>query len=99
MVKHMVMWKLDEALSETEKTSIKKQFKEGLEALDTLMEGIIHIHVYIDPTTSSNMDIMLDSAFVSQDVLDAYQIHPKHQAVASLLKGKAVSRNCMDYHE
>lgn len=99
MVKHIVMWKLDDVLSQVEKDSIKKQFKEELEKLDDIMDGIIHIRVLIDPLSSSNMDIMLDSAFASVEVLDAYQKHPLHQNVAQLLKGKVLSRNCMDYQE
>lgn len=97
MIKHMVMWKLDEALSEAEKRSIAVEFKTKLEALDDLMEGVLSIHVVIDGLESSNMDIMLDSSFDTKEILDAYQVHPEHQKVASILKGKAVSRNCMDY--
>ena len=40
---------------------------------------------------------MLDSEFDSVETLNAYQIHPSHQEVASYLKDKVVSRKCMDY--
>ncbi len=91
------MWKLDEALSPQEKQEVKTTFKTKLEALHDLMEGVIKVEVIIEPTPSSNMDMMLDSAFASQEVLDAYQVHPRHIEVSTYLKGKAVVRSCMDY--
>ena len=96
MVKHIVMWTLKEEYSESEKKEIANTFKKKLEALDDLMEGVLKIKVEVNPLPSSNNDIMLDSEFDSVETLNAYQIHPKHQEVASYLKGKVVSRNCMD---
>lgn len=97
MIKHVVMWKLDEKFSEDEKKEIAETFKSNLEALSDLMDGVLKIEVVITPLASSNVDIMLDSEFDKQITLDAYQQHPEHVKVASYLKGKVVSRNCMDY--
>lgn len=97
MVKHIVMWKLDEKYSNVEKQKIAETFKRDLEALNDLMDGVIKINVIAQPLTSSNVDIMLESEFDDQYVLDAYQAHPEHMKVASYLKEKVVSRNCMDY--
>ena len=33
MVKHVILWKLSDALSESEKAEVKKNIKEGLESL------------------------------------------------------------------
>lgn len=97
MVKHIVMWKLDDKFTETEKKEIAETFKRNLEALNELMDGVLKIEVVITPFASSNVDIMLDSEFDNQTILNAYQQHPEHVKVASYLKGKVVSRNCMDY--
>lgn len=97
MIKHVVMWKLDEKFTEVEKKEIAETFKSNLEALSDLMDGVLKIEVVITPLVSSNVDIMLDSEFDKQTTLDAYQQHPEHVKVASYLKGKVVSRNCMDY--
>lgn len=97
MVKHIVMWKLKEDFDEIEKQEIAHNFKTKLEALDQLLPGILRVKVVIQPMDSSNVDILLDSEFDSVATLKAYQIHPKHQKVASYLKDKVVSRNCMDY--
>lgn len=97
MVKHIVMWKLKDTFSEDEKQEIAHTFKQRLEALDDLIKGVIKIKVEVAPLLSSNVDIMLDSEFDCVDTLNAYQVHPAHQEVASYLKDKVVSRNCMDY--
>lgn len=97
MVKHIVMWTLKEEFSVEEKKEIKETFKTRLEALDNLMDGVLKIKVETSPLTSSNVDLMLDSEFDSVDTLNAYQVHPSHKEVASYLKDKVVSRNCMDY--
>lgn len=97
MIKHIVMWKLEDTLSEAQKQEIKETFKLRLEALDHLMDGILKIEVVIDALASSNMDMMLISEFDKQTTLDAYQVHPKHVEVSSYLKGKTALRSCMDY--
>lgn len=97
MVKHIVMWKLKETFDESEKREIALTFKMKLEALDQLLPGVLRIKVEIQPMDSSNVDILLDSEFDNVETLNAYQIHPTHQKVASYLKDKVVSRNCMDY--
>ena len=97
MVKHIVMWKLKDDFSDAEKKGIAETFKNKLEALDSLMDGVLKIKVEIMPLDSSNVDLMLDSEFESVEVLNAYQVHPSHIEVASYLKDKVVSRNCMDY--
>lgn len=99
MVRHIVMWKLDDSFSQTEKEEIKNTFKQRLENIANIMDGVLKIEVVINPLDSSNMDMMLVSEFISNDVLKAYQIHPKHVEVSSYLKGKTISRNCMDYVE
>lgn len=97
MVKHIVMWKLKDDFSASEKLEIAETFKSKLEALDNLMDGVLKIKVEIEPLTSSNVDLMLDSEFDSVETLNAYQIHPAHKEVAAYLKDKVISRNCMDY--
>lgn len=97
MVRHIVMWKLDDSFSPQEKQTIAKTFQQKLEALQNIMDGIQKVEVIITPTPSSNVDMMLDSAFDSQAILDAYQVHPKHVEVSSYLKDKVVLRSCMDY--
>ena len=97
MVKHIVMWKLLDSYSEAEKQEIKSVYKEKIEALSDLMDGVLKVKIEINALATSNVDILLDSEFANQDVFNAYRTHPKHLEAASYLNGKIVSRNAMDY--
>lgn len=97
MIKHIVMWKLKDSFSNDEKREIAKKIKADLEALRTLMDGVLKVDVEIEALSSSNVDVMLVSEFVSEEVLQAYQVHPKHQEVGAYIKEKVMSRSCMDY--
>ena len=42
MVKHIILWKLKETLTEEEKVQAKKDIKENLEALETMKEQEVY---------------------------------------------------------
>ena len=83
MVKHIILWKLREDLSEEQKAEIKLGIKEGLEGLSGKVPGLLDIKVQIDGRLdSSNADVMLDSTLESPEALRCYAKHPAHVAVA-----------------
>ena len=83
MVKHVIVWTLNDELSEQEKQEVKKSIKAGLEGLKGVIPGLIDITVQIDGLSSSNTDLMLDSSFEDEASLKGYAIHPAHVAVAT----------------
>ncbi len=98
MVKHVILWQLRDDLSENEKTKVKIGIKEGLEALKGKIPGLIDIKVEINPLVSSNADVMLDSAFESEEALKGYAVHSEHVAVADgKVRPYTKSRVCMDF--
>lgn len=98
MVKHIILWKLKDELSEEEKSTIKADIKKGLEGLSGRIPGLLEIKVYTESLASSNVDLMLDSSFTDEDALKNYSIHPEHTAVAdSRVRPYTASRNCMDF--
>lgn len=98
MVKHVILWKLKEEFSDAQKADIKKGIKEGLEGLKGQIPGLIDIKVNINPLTSSNCDLMLDSSFEDEASLKGYAVHPAHVAVADgKVRPYTASRVCMDY--
>lgn len=98
MVKHVILWTLKEEYSDEQKTEIKAGIKEGLEALKGKIPGILEIHVHTQGLPSSNVDLMLDSAFEDEDALKAYAVHPEHVAVADgKVRPYTASRSCLDY--
>jgi len=98
MVKHIILWKLKEEYSESEKESNKAGIKSGLEGLLGEIEGLTEIKVYTNGLASSNADLMLDSTFVSEDALKAYAVHPAHVKVADeKVRPFTQTRSCLDF--
>ena len=97
MVKHIILWKLKEEYNTPE---IKQGMKEGLEALQGVVPGLLEIKVTTDVLDSSNVDVMLYSVLESVDALKGYAVHPEHVKVAdTLIKPFAETRNCIDFAE
>ena len=98
MVKHVIVWTLNDELSEQEKQEVKKNIKAGLEGLKGLIPDMIDISVQIDGLSSSNTDLMLDSSFEDEASLKGYAIHPAHVAVATnKVRPYTKIRSCFDY--
>lgn len=98
MVKHIIVWTLNE-MSDAEKKSVKAEIKAGLEGLKSKIPGIVEIKVITEGRlASSNADLMLDSTFESADALNAYTVHQEHVAVATTKVRPFVSnRACLDF--
>lgn len=99
MVKHIILWKLREDLTDAEKQSVKQGIKQGLEALVGKVPGLIDVKVNVDGRLdSSNCDVMLDSTLESVESLKAYAVHPEHVAVADgKVRPYTCQRTCLDF--
>lgn len=98
MVKHVILWQLKAELSDAEKSEIKEGIKAGLEGLAGKIPGLIDIKVNINPLSSSNCDVMLDSSFEDEASLKGYAVHPDHVEVANTkVRPYTATRVCMDY--
>lgn len=98
MVKHVILWKLKEELTDTEKEEVKKGIKEGLEGLAGKIPGLVEVKVNINGLPTSTVDVMLDTTFTDADVLKAYSTNPLHVAVADgKVRPYTAVRSCLDY--
>ena len=98
MVKHVIIWTLNDTLSDEEKVEVKRNIKAGLEGLKGQIPGLIDISVQIDGLSSSNTDLMLDSSFEDEASLQGYAIHPAHVAVATnKVRPYTKIRSCFDF--
>ena len=99
MVKHIILWKLRDDLTEEEKQRVKTDSKAGLEGLAGRIPGLLNIVVNVDGRLdSSNADVMLDSTFTDEAALRAYTMHPEHVAVADgKVRPYTSLRTCLDY--
>ena len=99
MVKHIILWKLNPDLADSEKLSVKAEIKKGLEGLVGIVPGLVDVKVNIDGRLdSSNVDVMLDSTLESEEALKAYATHPAHVEVANTkVRPFTVQRSCLDF--
>ncbi len=98
MIKHMILWKLNESLTDAEKETIKQRIKTELESLKGVIDGLVDVKVQIHGLPTSTADLMLDSTFTTNEALAAYAVHPAHVAVANrAVRPYTVQRSCLDY--
>ncbi len=98
MVKHIILWKLKEEFTLSQKDEIKLGIKEGLEGLLGKIPGLLEIKVQTNPLPTSNADVMLDSTFENEDALKEYAKHPLHVDVANNnVRPYTEIRLCMDF--
>ena len=86
-------------MSDSEKESVKKGIKDGLEGLKGKIPGLIDIKVNTEGRlASSTADLMLDSTFENAEALKGYSKHPEHVAGAdSKVRPYTASRSCLDF--
>ena len=100
MVKHLILWKLKDELSAEEKKQIKAGIKTGLEGLQGKIPGLLKLRVQTEGLSSSNADLMLDSAFTDEEALKGYSIHPAHVEVADTkVRPYTQTRLCLDFEQ
>ncbi len=100
MIKHVIIWKLKEEYSFSEKQLIKAKAKLNLESLVGKIKGLTSLTVRIDGLLSSNADMMLDSTFETVEDLNAYKTAPMHVSVAdTFVRPFVETRSCFDYEE
>lgn len=96
MVKHMIIWKMKDELEN--KAAAKAAIKKELEGLVGKIDGLVEMNILTEGFDCSAGDLMMDSTLVSREALDAYQVHPAHQAVANNIVRPAVcQRLSFDY--
>jgi hypothetical protein len=98
MVKHIVMWRLYDEVDGVSKRESAVLIKKALEELQGKIPGLFHIEAGIDFSVSDqSADIVLYSELESREALEAYQLHPLHQAVVPLVKKYACERTVVDF--
>lgn len=98
MVKHIILWKLNEELQGSRKEEVRIDIKKNLEGLCGKIPGLVSMKININALSSSNADVMMDSTFEDEEALKAYQKHPEHVKVAdTFVRPYIVARSCMDY--
>lgn len=97
MVKHIVMWKLKDQAHGNDKATNANLIKEKLENLNGKIDGLLKAEVGIDFLGGGNFDVVLYSEVASREALDAYQLHPLHQAVLPFIREAVSDRKAVDF--
>ncbi|MBN2220990.1 MAG: Dabb family protein [Vallitaleaceae bacterium] len=95
MVKHIVMWNIQEGLDKEEIYLKLKDKLEGLVREIPFLKKIELGRAYNESETAH--DVILYSEFDSKDDLSAYIVHPKHKEVGSFVRSVVCDRVDVDY--
>lgn len=98
MIKHIVMWKLKEEAHGMQRDDLAQKIKTDLEALRSQISAIRRIEVGVNQLPGdAACDLCLVSEFASWEDLEAYRVHPNHQAVVAFVKDAVTARHVADY--
>ena len=97
MVKHIVLFKLKDNVSEAEKLVVMNKFKAAIEALPAKISVIRKIEVGLNINPDETWNIALDSEFDTLEDVKFYATHPDHVAAGKILAETKESRACVDY--
>lgn len=81
MVKHVIIWKLKENV--TNKGETMQNIKNALEGLAGKIEGLEKMCILTEKLPSSSGDLMMDSVFTDNGALQNYQNNPLRQEIAN----------------
>lgn len=99
MIKHIVMFKMVEFKTNTERNSKINELKDMLEALPAKINEIKEFEVGINIAQSpAAFDVVLVSEFDNLKDLDNYRIHPEHVKVVDFIRNVTVERTVVDYN-
>lgn len=97
MIRHIVIWRV-KGDTPAERTQARLRVKLAFEGLRGRIPGMRHLEVGLDSSGVDYAgDVVLVTAFESQDALDAYASHPEHLRVRSELDGVRTTRCQVDY--
>ncbi len=94
MLKHIVMWKFKDGVSDEDKLKMKN----SLEALKGVAPTLLDIEVGLDVLRTDQLqDCVLYSEFENLDGLKAYAEHPEHVKLLGFIKSLVCERHAVDY--
>lgn len=99
MVRHIVMFRFKQDVSQDIRLSAQDAFKRGIEALPAVIPFVQSVHVGFNINPAEQWDICLDARFNKLEEVNAYSTHPAHKAIAQQLMKHIEQRACVDWQE
>ncbi len=81
MVKHIIIWKLQDKCFGPNLETIKASMKNRLEDMNGQIPGLMSMEVHADCMSSSNGDVVLEAVFESEEDVKAYKKNELRLAV------------------
>jgi len=98
MIKHIVLWRLNETAYGNTKQRNAQLLKEKLLGIAGKVDGLLKIEVGFDfSNEKDSCDVVLYSEFHNNEALQRYQIHPEHEAIKKWLSEVRYERRVVDY--
>jgi hypothetical protein len=98
MVKHIVLWKLQDFAEGASKQQNALKIKAILEEMHGKIPGLLKLEVGLNFEKSLDAaDISLYTEFESRAALDAYQVHPAHMPAKKFIPLVRRERRVADY--
>ena len=98
MIRHIVMFKLKEFASESEKTIAANEVLKKLDELPGAIDLILRYKAGIDVRNLNwSYDIVLEMDFDTLADIDAYTVHPAHQKFIAFNKDYSIAKVCIDF--
>ena len=98
MIRHVVLFKLQDFESEANKMEKLNEIKDALEALPAKIDVIKALEVGLNANAAETFDIALTVDVESLEKLEVYAKHPDHVAVGGIIRPVLESRACVDYN-
>lgn len=97
MIRHIVVWKL-KAEDDAGKAAAVAAIADALEPLANIIDGTRSLRVSANSAYfDANWDVVLEAEYDSLEALDAYQVHPEHQAAAAIVRSHVSQRASVDF--
>ena len=97
MIRHLVLWRLAAETPE-EKAAVAAELAERFAALVPVIDGTERLDLRADlGHTDGNWDVVLDADYRDEEALEAYQVHPAHQAIVAYVRSVTTARACVDF--
>ena len=98
MIKHIVLWRLNENAYGNDQQTNAQILKEKLLAMQTKVSGLLKIEVGFDfSNEKDSCDVVLYSEFENKEALNQYQTHPDHEEIKKWLSEVRYERRVVDY--
>jgi len=98
MVKHLVMWRMRQRGIDLNALGARAEILRAIDAMRVGIDGLRAVELGFNQSRASDAsDLALYSEFDTWEALQAYEIHPLHEALKALIGPLRAERRVVDY--